>query len=182
MMLLTHRKSDGSGARYFEAPWLPIPENVAQPRITPTQFILPSAAAPWSPNRLRVFWNEAGVLTESHLGVGYDGTVGQFMDTNVRADANASANNRASSVESAANTENSDPWAPQQIDTLVDIMLWAHRTHRIPARICRSDTDPGFGIHRTFRKWSLDGTECRGPVRGSRRGGAAVRHARPRTW
>ncbi|GGV73653.1 hypothetical protein GCM10010294_36080 [Streptomyces griseoloalbus] len=152
-------------ARYREATWLPIPENTAQPRITPTQLILHSAAAPWSPERLRDFWNERGVVTESHFGVGYDGAVGQFVDTNVRADANASANSRAISVESAANTENSDPWTPHQLDTLVGIMVWAHRTHGIPARICRSDTDPGFGIHRMFRTWSLGGTECPGNAR-----------------
>ncbi|GAA2428944.1 peptidoglycan recognition protein family protein [Streptomyces macrosporus] len=152
-------------ARYRGATWLPIPENTTQTRITPTQLILHSAAAPWSPQRLRDFWNENGVVTESHFGVGYDGAVGQFMDTNVRADANASANNRAISVESAADTRNSDPWTPDQIDTLVEIMVWAHRTHGIPARICRSDTDPGFGIHRMFRKWSVDGTECPGDAR-----------------
>ncbi|MET7293118.1 N-acetylmuramoyl-L-alanine amidase [Streptomyces griseoloalbus] len=152
-------------ARYREATWLPIPENTAQPRITPTQLILHSAAAPWSPERLRDFWNERGVTTESHFGVGYDGAVGQFVDTNVRADANASANNRAISVESAANTQNSDPWTSGQLDTLVDIMVWAHRTHGIPARVCRSDTDPGFGTHRMFRKWSLSGTECPGNAR-----------------
>ncbi|MEU9351472.1 N-acetylmuramoyl-L-alanine amidase [Streptomyces griseoloalbus] len=152
-------------ARYREATWLPIPENTAQARITPTQLILHSAAAPWSPERLRDFWNERGVTTESHFGVGYDGAVGQYMDTNVRADANASANNRAISVESAANTRNSDPWTADQLDTLVEIMVWAHRTHGIPARVCRSDTDPGFGTHRMFRKWSLGGTECPGNAR-----------------
>lgn len=152
-------------ARYREATWLPIPENTTQPRITPTQFILHSAAAPWSPKRLRDFWNEPGVNTESHFGVGYDGEAGQFVDTHVRADANASANNRAISVESASDTESSDPWTPRQVDTLVGIMVWAHRTHGIPAHVCQSDTDPGFGIHRMFRKWSLDGTECPGNAR-----------------
>ncbi|MFF9488782.1 N-acetylmuramoyl-L-alanine amidase [Streptomyces sp. NPDC014676] len=152
-------------ARYREATWLPIPETTTQPRITPTQLILHSTAAPWSPKRLRDFWNERGVTTESHFGVGYDGKVGQFMDTGVRADANASANNRAISVETAADTENSDPWTPDQIEALVEIMVWAHRTHRIPAHVCHSDTDPGFGIHRMFRKWSLDGTECPGNAR-----------------
>ncbi|WP_016823214.1 peptidoglycan recognition protein family protein [Streptomyces viridosporus] len=152
-------------SRYREAAWLPLPENTTQPHIIPTQLILHSAAAPWSPKRLRDFWNERGVTTESHFGVGYDGAVGQFMDTHVRADANASANNRAISVESAADTRNSDPWTPDQIDTLVEIMVWAHREHGIPARICRSETDPGFGVHRMFRKWSLDGTECPGKAR-----------------
>lgn len=152
-------------ARYSGATWTPIPENSTQAKINPSQLILHSVAAPWTFQRLFLFWKEPKVVTESHFGVSYDGSVGQYLDTTVRADANVSANNRAISVESAANTKNSDEWTTQQIDALVKLMVWAHKTHGIPARICRSEADPGFGIHNMFPSWSGGGTVCPGPKR-----------------
>lgn len=153
-------------ARYSGARWLPIPENNTQRRISPTQLILHSIAAPWNEDRVRAFWNEPGINVESHFGVDYDGSVGQFIDTNVRADANYNANNRAISIETAANVKNTDPWTEAQIKTIVNIMVWAHKTHGIPARICRSGTDPGFGVHRMYRDWAVGGgTYCPGDAR-----------------
>lgn len=152
-------------ARYSKALWMPIPENSRQAHITPTQFILHSVAAPWDEKRIQQFWQESGVVTESHFGVDYDGSVGQYLDTNVRADANVSANNHAISVESASNTSASNRWTDAQVKTLAELMAWAHRTHGIPARICRNATDPGFGIHRMFASWSGGGTNCPGTAR-----------------
>lgn len=147
------------------AQWRPIPETNSQGRITPTQFIIHSLAAPWTGPRTEQFWEEAGVNTESHLYVEYDGDKFQFVDTNVRADANVSANSRAISVETAANTSNTDSWTTAQINSLVELMVWAHKHHGIPARICRSSTDPGFGVHRMFSAWSGGGTYCPGDAR-----------------
>lgn len=152
-------------SRYPGAVWLPIPESRAQAHISPTQVILHSVAAPWSIQRIGQYWQEAGVNVESHFGVGYDGSIGQYVDTNVRADANVSANNTAISCESAANTGNTDPWREAQIVTFVQLMTWAHKTHGIPARICRSAADPGYGIHRMFPTWSFGGTYCPGDAR-----------------
>lgn len=152
-------------ARYSRAKWMPIPENSTQRRITPTQLILHSVAAPWDENRIKQFWQESGVVTESHFGLDYDGSMGQFLDTNVRADANMSANNTAISMESAANTSNSNRWTDAQVREIAQLMAWAHRTHGIPARICRSATDPGFGVHNMFSSWSGGGTACPGSLR-----------------
>src|SRR5690606_3979201 len=101
--------------RYSRAKWLPIPENNTQAKIKPTQFIIHSIAAPWDENRLQKFWNESGVNTESHFGLDYDGSMGQYLDTNVRADANASANTRAIAVETASNVSSSDKWTSAQV-------------------------------------------------------------------
>lgn len=152
-------------SRYSKAKWMPIPENSTQARITPKQFIIHSVVAPWNEDRIRQFWNSSGINTESHFGLDYDGSMGQYIDTNVRADANTSANNRAISIETASNTSATDKWTSAQLRALAELMAWAHRTHGIPARICRSETDPGFGIHNMFDGWSGGGTVCPGKAR-----------------
>src|SRR5690606_35901982 len=151
--------------RYSRAKWLPIPENKTQAKIKPTQFIIHSVVAPWDENRIQQFWNESGVNTEFDFGLDYDGSMGQYLDTDVRADANVSANTRAISVETASNVSASDKWTSAQVAALAELMAWAHRTHGIPARICRSSTDPGFGIHNMFASWSGGGTACPGKAR-----------------
>lgn len=140
------------------------PESDAQAAITPTQFIVHSLAAPWTIERTYEYWRDSTNL-ESHFGLGYDGRLGQYIGTNTRADANASANVRAISLESAANTSNSDPWTDAQLGSLVRVMDWAATEHGIPRRKCRSWTDPGFGYHRLYREWSTSGTACPGDAR-----------------
>lgn len=140
------------------------PESDSQAAITPTQFIVHSLAAPWTIERTYQYWRDSTNL-ESHFGLGYDGRLGQYIGTNTRADANASANVRAISLESAANTSNSDPWTDAQIETLVRVLDWAATEHDIPRRRCRSWTDPGFGYHRLYPEWSTSGTACPGDAR-----------------
>lgn len=152
-------------ALYPGARKLLIPENYTQADIVPIQFILHSIIAPWGPDRTGEYWRQTGINVESHFGLGYDGDLGQFVDTEVRADANVSANNHAISVETASNLAGTDKWTPQQVTVLVALMVWAHKTHGIPARICRTETDPGFGIHKMFAGWSGGGTDCPGPAR-----------------
>lgn len=152
-------------ARYSRAKWMPIPENSTQSKINPTQGILHSVAAPWDENRIKQFWQESGVNTESHFGLDYDGSMGQYLETTVRADANVSANNRAVSIETASNLTASNKWTDAQVKALAEWMAWLHRTHGIPARICRNSADPGFGVHRMFADWSGGGTNCPGTAR-----------------
>lgn len=140
------------------------PESDSQAAITPTQFIVHSLAAPWTIEQTYRYWRDSTNL-ESHFGLGYDGRLGQYIGTNTRADANASANVRAISLESAANTSNTDPWTDAQIDTLVKVLDWAAAEHGIPRRRCRSWTDPGFGYHRLYPEWSTGGTYCPGDAR-----------------
>lgn len=140
------------------------PESDTQAAITPTQFILHSIAAPWTIERVYEFWRDSTNL-ESHFGLGYDGRLGQYIGTNTRADANAQANPRAISLESASNLQHTDPWTDEQIETLVRVMDWAATEHGIPRRKCRSWTDPGFGYHRMFPEWSTGGTACPGDAR-----------------
>jgi hypothetical protein len=145
------------------------PESDAQPAIRPTQFIVHSIVAPWTPRRTYEFWRDSTAL-ESHFGVGYDGDIAQYIGTETRADANAQANRRpdgtgAVSVETASNTSASDPWTPQQLEELIRLGVWMHERHGLPLRICRSHTDPGYGYHSMFREWSTSGTACPGKTR-----------------
>ncbi|MGW6741623.1 peptidoglycan recognition protein family protein [Streptomyces sp. NPDC055025] len=146
------------------------PESDSQPAIKPTQFIVHSIIAPWTARRVYEYWRDSTSL-ESHFGIGYEaGDVGQFIGTETRADANAGANRRADgtgavSAETASNTEGTDPWTAAQVEELIDLGVWLHRTHDIPLRICRTHDDKGFGYHSMFPQWSTSGTACPGKAR-----------------
>jgi hypothetical protein len=144
------------------------PESDSQPAIKPTQFILHSIVAPWTPERTYEYWKSTNL--ESHFGLGYDGSLGQFIGTETRADANYLANRRpdgtgAVSLESASNTKASDPWTADQVEAIIKLGVWLHQKHGIPLRICRTASDPGFGYHRMFKEWNPDAHACPGDAR-----------------
>lgn len=145
------------------------PESDNQPKIRPTQFIMHSVAAPWDEKRIYAYWRDSTNL-ESHFGLDYDGSMGQFIGTETRADANALANLRpdgtgAVSIETASDLRSSDPWTEAQVRELIRLGAWLHRTHGIPLRICRTHDDPGYGFHSLFPEWSISGTSCPGTAR-----------------
>ncbi|MFI8299980.1 N-acetylmuramoyl-L-alanine amidase [Streptomyces nigra] len=145
------------------------PESAQQPTIKPTQLIVHSIVAPWDEHRLYAYWKNSTSL-ESHFGLDFDGSLGQYLSTTTRADANASANRRsdgtgAISVETASNTSASDPWTDEQVAELIDLGVWAHQDRGIPLRICKTASDPGFGYHSLHASWSTGGTACPGAKR-----------------
>lgn len=145
------------------------PESDQQAAIRPTQFIVHSIIAPWTAKRVYEYWRDSTNL-ESHFGVDYEGDVGQYIGTQTRADANASANRRADgtgavSAETASNLQGSDPWNVKQIEDLIAIGVWLHEEEGLPLRICRTHDDPGYGYHSMFPQWSTSGTACPGKAR-----------------
>lgn len=153
------------GARKMELQ----PESDAQPAIRPTQFIVHSLAAPWTEQRTYEYWRDSTNL-ESHFGLDYDGSLGQFIGTETRADANAAANLRADgtgavSLESASNTKATDPWTPEQVEQIIRLGVWLHQRHGIPLRLCRNQADPGFGYHAQFSAWNPNAHACPGATR-----------------
>lgn len=145
------------------------PESDAQPAIQPTQFILHSIAAPWTPQRTYEYWRDSTNL-ESHFGLGFDGSIAQFIGTETRADANYLANRRsdgtgAISLESASNLDHTDPWTDAQVETIIKLGVWLHQKHGIPLRVCRTASDPGYGYHRLHADWAIGGTACPGDAR-----------------
>lgn len=147
-----------------------LPESDSQEAIKPTQLIVHSIVAAWTARRTYEFWRDSTTL-ESHFGVGYAvGDIAQYIGTETRADANYRANRRtdgtgAISVETASNSTATDPWNASQLEELIDLGVWVHKTHAVPLRICRTHSDPGFGFHSMFPEWSLNGTACPGPAR-----------------
>ncbi|MFF7180133.1 N-acetylmuramoyl-L-alanine amidase [Streptomyces sp. NPDC008121] len=145
------------------------PESDKQNAIRPTQLIMHSIAAPWDERRMYEYWRDSTNL-ESHFGLDYDGSIGQFIGTETRADANYRANERpdgtgAVSIETASNLKHTDAWTPEQMEQLIRLGVWLHQRHGIPLRICRSATDPGFGYHRLHSAWAVSGTDCPGDAR-----------------
>lgn len=151
-------------ARYPGALWDPIPENSTQADIRPTQFIVHSVIAPWTAKRIGQYWRESTNL-ESHFGLGYAGDLNQYVDTETRADANASANVRAVSIETASNLEGTDPWTAAQLEEIVKLGVWLNKTHGIPAALPTTWNGAGMGYHRLYSSWSTDGTNCPGNAR-----------------
>ncbi len=145
------------------------PESDDQPAIRPTQLIVHSVIAPWTARRIYEYWRDSTNL-EAHFGLGYEGDLGQYIGTQTRADANAGANRRpdgtgAVSIETASNTQGTDPWTGEQVEQLIRLGVWLHQEHAIPLRICRTHDDPGFGYHRLHAQWSTSGTSCPGDAR-----------------
>ncbi len=153
-------------ARYPDALWLPIPENDTQGRSRKTQVILHSAVGPKSLYR---YWQREGVNVESTLWVALDGDSEQYLDSEVHADANRTANARAISVETA-DDGNPDQfgWTPPQIETLANICAWAHDVHGIPLARCASHDAPGIGFHTMWgapSPWTPVAKTCPGKAR-----------------
>lgn len=99
--------------------------------------------------------------SESHFGVGHDGTCYQWQDTDFRAEANGAANPRAVSVETADvgagfpawNTNDGSQvpsWTDSQVNRLVALTVWVCKAHNIPC-ILVPDSRPerrGVAWHR----------------------------------
>jgi hypothetical protein len=96
--------------------------------------------------------------TESHFGVGFDGTIYQWVDTARTADANLEGTPRLLSIETAdtgpgfPEWDGSDvpAWLPAQLDAIARIVAWAAETHDFPLTRM-PDSLPsrrGVGYHR----------------------------------
>lgn len=91
--------------------------------------------------------------TFSHFGIGPNGETYQWQDTDFRSAANGAANPRSVTVETAdygpgfpkwnLNDASQIPaWTPAQVETLVNLIVWACRTHNIPC-VLVPDSKPG---------------------------------------
>lgn len=157
-------------ARYPGGRWTPIPENATQAKITPTQVILHTAVDAPGPTNLGRYFARADITVECHFWITLDGTVYQFMDTEVRADANYQASARAISIETEDEGDPVGiPWTAAQLDSIVAVIRWASATHGIPLRVCPDPLAPGLGFHSMFGSpspWTpYKGKTCPGPTR-----------------
>ena len=156
---------------YPHARHLLLPESDTQPRITPRVLIFHSAAGTGSLYRFFL----GGSSLESHFWIGLDGTVEQYIDTDVRADANYKANPFAISVETENHRDHvkrrdwdGDPWTPEQIEASIALGDWCARTHPIARQLCPTWDGTGIGWHIQFGtpgKWTPVAKACPGRKR-----------------
>jgi hypothetical protein len=146
-----------------------LPANASQPRIRPRLIIKHTAVDGQTTTSLYDWWrNPSSRGLESHFYVAKDGTVEQYVDTEVRADANAQANGFAISIETwdgRAPDKPANPWTPAQLAALIRLDDWLCSTHGIPRQIAPSWDGAGIGWHSQFRQWSTSGTACPGQPR-----------------
>lgn len=141
-----------------------LPESSTQPKITPRVVILHSAAGRGS---LYNFFLRSSSL-ESHFWVSTAGQVEQYVDTNVRADANRNANPFAISIETESSPSATEPWSPAQYEAIVALVAWCCETHGIPAVICPRWDGSGIGWHIMWGApgpWTPVAKSCPGPAR-----------------
>lgn len=141
-----------------------LPESETQPRIVPRVFIMHSAAGRGS--LYHFFLNSSNL--ESHFWIGTDGTIEQYVDTEVRADANLKANSFAISVETESSPAATEPWPVAQAAALVRLGDWAAREHGIPRVQTPTWDGAGFGWHVMFGApgpWTPVAKSCPGPAR-----------------
>lgn len=141
-----------------------LPESHTQPTITPRLVILHSAAGKGS---LHNFFAKSSNL-ESHFWVGEDGTIEQYIDTNVRADANLKANGFALSIETESTVAATERWNPVQAAAIVRLVGWICDEHRIPKRQVPTWDGSGIGWHNMFGTpgpWTPHAKSCPGLAR-----------------
>lgn len=154
-----------------------LPENRYQPHITPYAAIWHSAVDGPGRTSLYGYFNRDEVTLESHFHILWDGTIEQYMDTTVRADANYRANGfwKSGKYVGAISVETEDdgdpnrrPWSPDQVAASVRLGQWIREEHpQIPAELCPEWDAPGFGYHTLFPKmWTnVRGKTCPGTIR-----------------
>jgi hypothetical protein len=152
---------------------MPIPEDATQPRISPRAVILHTAVDAPGPTSLHDYFARGDVTAESHFFVCLDGAIEQYLDTQVRADANKIANQFAVSIETEDDGRPDQlPWSVDQIEALVALVDWCCRTHGIPRQRIGSPTGEGIGWHSMWNAsdgsspWSVyRGKTCPGAAR-----------------
>lgn len=103
---------------------------------------------------------------ESHFQVALDGTVFQYRDTEFEADANYKANPFAVSIETQGYGDGE--WTPEQLVSIVALLRWLNRTHKIPLRKVGKWDGAGIGYHVQFGApgaWTPVAKSCPGPRR-----------------
>lgn len=121
-----------------------------------------------------MFQKDGTVGTESHFGVGEHGEIYQWVDTKYTADANYLGSGYVISIETADyggsfgrwNTagDNVPYWNAAQIVSIVEIIVWACKTHDIPIQQMKTVRDRGIGYH----AMGVPGNELPNSLRGTR--------------
>jgi hypothetical protein len=144
-----------------------LPESATQAAIRPRAVIAHSAGGE---AELYGWWqNDESRGLESHFWIGWDGRTVQYVDTEVRADANGQANSFAVSIETASTVHATERWDPPQARALVRLIDWLCDVHDIPREQMVKPTSSGLGWHVMFGApgpWTTQrGKVCPGDAR-----------------
>jgi hypothetical protein len=149
------------------AEWRPLPQNSKQARINPRSVILHSAVDGKASDLWSFFSRNS---LESHFYVRADGHIVQYIDTQIRADANYKANAFAVSIETDDNGHpDVEPWSGAQVLALIKLVAWVCDTHGIPKAACPAWDKAGVGWHSMWgapSQWTpARGKTCPGAAR-----------------
>lgn len=136
----------------------PLAEVNPQPKMAAHDLIILHTMVGSLTSCYRFFLQNGYGGTESHHGIGYDGTDYQFVDDMYRADANLEANPHAISIETADKGtgfpdwtgENVPPWTQAQLNRIIFLLVHYCRKFNIPP-VLVPDSRPGrrgIGYHR----------------------------------
>lgn len=154
-------------AKYPHARQLLLPQNATQPHIHPRKAILHTAVDNAGKTTLfNWFQDPRAKGAESTFFVKMDGIIEQYMDTEVRADAQWDANVDAISIETEDDGDPSRPWTQAQLDSIIALLDWICTVHRDVARVlCPTPTGSGIGWHELYPEWNHSKHGCPGAVR-----------------
>lgn len=149
-----------------------IPAGVNDPAITPIGLILHVDAM--NSLSLYAYFNGPSGGIESHGHVQLLGGVEWYRDTGREADANHKANSfirdgkRYGFISVETQGFGDGEWTPAQIESIKDLILWAHKTHGVPLRVCPDPYSGGVGYHTMWgapAEWTPVSKSCPGPKR-----------------
>jgi hypothetical protein len=146
-------------ARYPAAEWRPLAKDPTHQALMDAHDGIVLHTMVGSLDGTDAFFHQDGYTgTESHFGVGGDGTVYQWTDTARTADANLEGTHRLLSIETADMGPPFDPWTGsnvpawtgKQLDAIAAIVAWASKEHDFPLRPMDNSKpgQRGVGWHR----------------------------------
>lgn len=168
-------------ARFPGAIWKPITAGKGRQKLTVFNRMNLHVAVSEAAS-LHSFFNVSGRV-DSHFYVRKDGTVEQYVDTSMRAFADLEGNDATISVETQGGVKNanSEPWTGPQIQALVELFVWAHKTHGIPLRQALNSHLGSSSQGLSWHRLGIDGNfPTTGILRGRNQRGGGMYYSRSR--
>lgn len=146
-----------------------LPEDKTQPRAAKRLAILHTQGFDDNDGTLYDDFNRSGNSLESTFFIRWDGTIEQYLDTEVRADANRYANSFAVSIETEDDGGDIAPWSDAQVVSIIRLLRWLNSVHPdIVLTPTKTWDGKGIGYHVMFgapSPWTPVAKSCPGKAR-----------------
>lgn len=161
-----------------------LPQGAGQRRIVPSLIVVHTNGGPGTVQGLYDYWRPGpgwplGSGIFSHFQIDFDGTVGQYQDTELEAPAEWAANIRAVSIETQDDGNPDAPWTRAQALALATLIAALCDAHAIPTTLVSSPDGNGIGYHEQFPEWNRNGHRCPGFQREQQLRNFVIPHALP---